>query len=50
MDSIGSKGSGSEEPLVPDEIDEDFLKTLIGKVPEVSQYLLSHNIAKFNLK
>lgn len=31
------KGSGSEdEPLVPDEIDDQFYKELLSKIPEVS--------------
>lgn len=34
--SVNSKGSGSEdEPLVPDDIDDQFYKDLLSKIPEV---------------
>lgn len=35
-ESAHSKGSGSEdEPLVPDDFDEQFYKDLLSKIPEV---------------
>ncbi|XP_005180606.1 cilia- and flagella-associated protein 58 [Musca domestica] len=33
------KGSGSEEPLVPDEFDDQFYKDLLSKIPEATKAL-----------
>ncbi|XP_037943975.1 cilia- and flagella-associated protein 58-like [Teleopsis dalmanni] len=37
-EDLGSKGS-DDEPLVPDEIDEEFFTSLLEKVPEVTKFL-----------